>query len=109
MNLAEQLLTAAGLEKNRTFKEVRFLKVPKTTFAVWLDSQEADGADYEDFYIRHYYTIELYAYDTDRSIEGALEIAMQACGIKYDKSEKMWLPDEQFYMTRYAFEDVRKL
>ena len=43
--MVKQVLTAAGFVEGRTFKETRFLKPPKTTYAVIRGSYEGRGTD----------------------------------------------------------------
>ena len=43
--MVKKVLTGAGFVENETFKETRFLKPPKSTYAIYFDSFTGRGAD----------------------------------------------------------------
>ena len=43
--MVKRVLAGAGFVEDKTFKETRFLKPPKTTYAVFMDSFTRRGAD----------------------------------------------------------------
>lgn len=106
--MVEQVLTAAGFVKNETFKKTRFLKPPKTTYAVFMDSYTRRGADGLNLIRDHTYTIELYSYKADPEAEARIEAALDALGLEYDKADRYWILSEQLYQVVYTFNFVEK-
>lgn len=106
--MIKKILTLAGFVENKTFKETRFLKPPKSTYAVYLDSYEAGGADDKILFKAHGSTIELYSYKADPTADERIEDAFNALGIAYTKSERYWLESEQLYQVNYDFEFIEK-
>lgn len=90
------------------YKEVRFNKTPNTSYAVFTDSKKVYGADKRLFLIKHHVFIELYSYSIDFENEGKLEKKFAEFSIDYDKSERVWLDDEQRYQVIYDFEYVER-
>lgn len=100
-----ELLQNAGL----TARHVRFLKPPQGTYAVWLDDIEADGADnLKSGIFTHNYTVEIYESTPDDAAEQAMEAALDAAGIQYNKQDRYWLQDEQRYQVVYDFSITKK-
>jgi hypothetical protein len=106
--MVKRILTGAGFEEGKTFKETRFLKPPKTTYAVYMDSFTRRGADGLNLIKEHDYTIELYSYKADPTAEAKIEKMFDTLGIEYDKSERYWLDSEQLYQTVYTFHIIEK-
>lgn len=106
--MVKQILTSAGFEEGKTFKETRFLKPPKTTYAVYMDSFTRRGADALNLIKDHTYTIELYAYKQDADAERRIEAVLDELGIPFDKDERYWLESEQLYQTIYTFDFIEK-
>lgn len=103
-----KVLTAAGFVENETFKETRFLKPPKSTYAVYMDSYECRGADGLNLIKDHDYTIELYSYVPDPDAEKRLENTLDSFGLAYEKQERYWIQEEQLYQTIYQFNHIEK-
>ena len=106
--MVKQVLTGAGFVENETFKETRFLKPPKTTYAVYFDSFTGRGADGLNLIKEHIYTIELYSYKADPEAESKIESALNELGIEYDKGDRLWINEEQLYQVVYTFEHIEK-
>ena len=106
--MVKKILTSAGFKENKTFKETRFLKPPKTTYAIFKDSFNRRGADYFNLIKEHNYTIELYSYAPDPDAEIRIETALDDIGIEYDKDERFWLVEEQLYQVIYSFDHIEK-
>ena len=100
-----ELLTETGV----IFRHARFLKPPQTTYAVWLDNIDTDGADAQAAGIfTHAYIIEVYEPAPDDAAEAAIEAALDAWGIQYQKQDRYWLQDEQRYQVVYDFSVTTK-
>lgn len=106
--MVKQVLTGAGLVENKTFRETRFLKPPKTTYAVYMDSFERRGADGLNLIKDHDYTIELYSYEPDPETESKIEASFDALGLAYEKDDSEWIQSEQLYQTIYTFNFIEK-
>lgn len=106
--MVKKVLTGAGFVENETFKETRFLKPPKTTYAIYLDSFEARGSDNRNFIKDHDYTIELYSEIPDPDAESRLEASFDTLGLAYEKDERVWIQEEQIYQTLYTFNYIEK-
>lgn len=107
--MVNRVLVKAGFEKNKTYKETRFLKPPQTTYAIYLDDSQVYGSDDNNYIIKHTYTIEMYAYTIDRQSEKNIEKALKYYGIDYDKDTRYWIDEEQLYQTIYTFEGYEKV
>ena len=106
--MVKEILTGAGFVEGKTFKETRFLKPPKTTYAVFMDSFTRRGADGLNLIKDHDYTIEVYAYAPDPEAEARVEAQLDARGLEFDKAERFWIQDEQLYQTVYTFNYIEK-
>ena len=106
--MVKQILTDAGFVENETFKETRFLKAPKSTYAVYMDSYERRGADSLNLIKDHDYTIELYSYKADPEAEARIESVLDALGIEYEKQSRYWIHEEQLYQVVYSFNYIEK-
>ena len=106
--MVKKVLTGAGFVEGETFKETRFLKPPKTTYAVYLDSFTGRGADGLNLIKEHTYTIELYSYNKDPEAESKIEAILDALGIEYDKEPRYWIAEEQLYQVVYTFKYIEK-
>lgn len=106
--MVKQILTDAGFIENETFKESRFLKPPKTTYAIFNDSFDRRGADGLNLLKDHTVNIELYSYTADPDAEHRIEKTLDDYGVEYTKSERYWIQSEQFYQTIYSFEYIEK-
>ena len=106
--MVKRVLTAAGFVEGKTFKETRFLKPPKTTYAVFMDSFTRRGADNFNLIKEHDYTIELYCYAPDPEAEARIEKSLDDLGIEYEKTERLWIQEEQLYEVVYTFNSIEK-
>lgn len=110
--MIKEILKKAGFIENKTFKETRFLKPPKTTYAVYMDSYDTNGGDYTAFYKRHSIIIELYSYAPDKEAERCLERVLYEYYPKmlggYTKQDRYWLNEEQLFQVIYEFEYIEK-
>lgn len=106
--MVKEVLTGAGFVENLTFKETRFLKPPKVTYAVYMDSFECRGADNFNLIKDHDYTIELYSEMPDPTAEARIEKSFDDLGLAYDKDERVWIQEEQIYQTLYTFNFIEK-
>lgn len=107
--MVKTILTGAGFEENKTFKETRFLKPPKSTYAVYMDSLTSRGADGLNLIKEHEYTIEMYSSKRDKESESKIEAMLDSLGIEYDKDPCYWINEEQIYQTVYSFNYIEKL
>ena len=106
--MVKNILTEAGFEINKTFKETRFLKPPKTSYCIYLDNFTRRGGDSVNLIKDHDYTIELYSYTIDLEAENNIEQSLDIYGFEYDKSERFWLDSEQLYQIIYTFNYIEK-
>ena len=106
--MVKKVLTGAGFVENETFKETRFLKPPKTTYAIYLDSFERRGADGLNLIKDHDYTIELYSEIPDPEAESRIEASFDTLGLAYEKDDRVWIQAEQIYQTLYTFSHIEK-
>lgn len=106
--MVKRVLTGAGFVEGKTFKETRFLKPPKTTYAVYMDSFTRRGADGLNLIKDHDYTIELYSYTPDPEAEARIEAILDELGIEYDKDDRYWIQEEQLYQVVYTFKFIEK-
>ena len=106
--MVKQVLTGAGFEEGKTFKETRFLKPPKTTYAVYMDSFTRRGADGLNLIKEHDYTIELYSYTPDPEAEASIETMLDELGLEYNKDDRYWIQEEQLYQVIYSFRFIEK-
>jgi hypothetical protein len=106
--MVKEVLTGAGFVENETFKETRFLKPPKSTYAVYFDSFTRRGADGLNLVKEHDYTIELYSYKADPEAEAKIEAMLDNLGIEYDKADRVWIQEEQLYLVVYTFDYIEK-
>ena len=107
--MVKEILTGAGFVENKTFKETRFLKPPKETYAIYTDSFTSRGADNRNLVREHEYTIEMYSSKKDPESEAKIESMLDTLGIEYDKDPCCWINEEQLYQTVYLFNYNEKL
>lgn len=106
--MVKNVLTLAGLVEGKTFKETRFLKAPKTTYAIYLDSYTRRGADALNLLKEHTYIIELYSYTPDLEAERKIENALDNLGLEYTKDDRYWIQEEQLHQVVYTFDFIEK-
>lgn len=90
------------------YKETRFLKPPKSTYAVYNDAIERRGGDHINLVTQHDISLELYEYEPDPMSEKAIENQLDALGIEYVKQPRYWLQTEQIYQVVYDFSYIEK-
>lgn len=106
--MVKRILTGAGFVEGNTFKETRFFKPPRSTYAVYMDSFTRRGGDGVNLIKEHYYTIELYSYKADPTAEANIEKMFDTFGIEFEKSERYWLNTELLYQVVYTFYFIEK-
>ncbi len=106
--MIDDILQGAGLVLNTTYKETRFLKPPKTTYAVYHDTHTRRGADMLNCITEHEVNIELYEYKPDPTMEAAIEAQFDARAIPYIKQQRYWIDSEQLYQVIYEFNYIEK-
>jgi len=97
--VVNKILEATGIP----YKESRFLKPPKTTYAIFNDAISRRGGDNINLLSQHDITIELYEYEKDPEAEKKIEDQLDANGIEYEKQPRYWLQEEQLYQVVYDF------
>lgn len=102
--MIDKILTAAGVKYKRT----RFLQPPAETYAIYTDDVETDGPDGINAIFTHDYTVELYEPTPDDAKEAAIEAALDAEGLAWDKQDRYWLQDVQRYQVIYEFTHIEK-
>lgn len=102
--MVEKILTAAGVQ----FRETRFQSPPSGTYAVYDDDIEADGPDGINLLFTHDVAVEVYEPKPDKETERAIEAALDAEGLRYEKQPRYWLQDEQRYQVIYEFTYIEK-
>lgn len=106
--MVHKILTGAGFVLNRTYRETRFLKPPKSTYAVYNDTQTVRGPDNINAIVSHVVSIELYEYAPDSAAEAAIEAQFDKAGLEYIKQSRYWLAEEQLYQVIYEFNFTEK-
>lgn len=110
--MVKKILTGAGLIENETFRETRFLRPPRSTYAVYHDSYSRGGADTTARLNRHSVTIELYEYAPDSNVENKIEAQLNEyyplMSDEWEKQDRYWIEGEQLYQVVYSFDYVEK-
>ena len=102
--MINEILTATGVP----FRRSRFLKPPAETYAVYMDDVSADGPDGINRIFTHDITLEVYEPAPDDAAEAAIEAAIDAQGLQWEKQDRYWLQDEQRYQVIYEFSYIVK-
>ena len=102
--MVDKILKPTGIP----YKESRFLKPPKQTYAVYNDSVNQRGADNINLITQHDITIELYEYEKDPESEALIETQLNTLGIEFDKQSRYWIHEEQLYQVVYEFSYTEK-
>ena len=97
--MVNDILRTAGVK----YRKTRFLQPPADTYAVYLDDVSTDGPDGLNLIYTHDISVELYEPDPDDEAEAAVEAAMNAAGVRWEKQDRLWLQDEQRYQVIYTF------
>ena len=102
--MVNSILTASGIP----YKESRYPAPPAETYAVYLDSVEADGPDGMNLIFTHDITVEVYEPAPDPAAEAALEAAISAAALHYTKQARYWLESVRRYQVIYEFTYIEK-
>lgn len=103
--MVNDILKASGVQHRRG----RFTHPPKGTYAVFFDNVTLDGPDdHPEWVEKHAVMVELYAPAPDDLAEAAMEAAISAAGLKYEKQDRYWIQAEQMYQTIYEFSYIKK-
>lgn len=101
--MVNKILTASGVP----YRRGKFTgKAP--TYAVYTDDITTDGPDGLPLILRHGITVELYESKPDDAAEAALEAAISAAGLQWEKQDRYWLQTEQLYQVVYEFDYIEK-
>ena len=106
--MVHKVLTGAGFVHNKTYRETRFLKPPKVTYAVFNDTRTVRGPDNINAITEHEVNIELYEYVPDPEAEAAIEAQLDALGQPYIKQNRYWINEEQLFQVIYEFNYLTK-
>jgi hypothetical protein len=110
--MVNKILQSAGLISGIDYNEVRFVKPPKTAYAVYLDSYTRKGADNKASTKHHSVTIELYEYkpevELELRIEKALDDYYSFMSDGWIKQNRYWINSEQMYQVIYEFDYIEK-
>lgn len=109
--MVNDILTAAGVP----FRRGRFIPPAPATYAVYTDDLTTDGPDRGGLtvpgmpvIVTHRVDVELYESRPDDAAEVAIEAAILAAGLQFDKQDRTWLQSEQQYQVVYTFEYTEK-
>ena len=104
--MVNEILKASGVP----FRETQWVgRPPETTYAIYMDDVNVDGADDVNLISQHDITIELYESKADPKIEKALENQFNVRGIKWTKQSRYWLTESQRYQVIYEFSYIEKI
>ena len=106
--MVNRILTQAGFVAGKTYRETRFLKPPKVTYAIYNDTQTVRGPDNVNAVTEHEVNIELYEYAPDPDSEAAIESQFDAVGMSYIKQNRYWISEEQIFQVIYEFNYLDK-
>lgn len=106
--MVNKILTGAGFVSGKTYIETRFLKPPKTTYAIYNDTKTVRGPDYVNAITEHEVNIELYEYAPDPASEAAIEAQLDAVGMPYIKQNRYWINEQQLFQVIYEFNYLEK-
>ena len=97
--MVDKILTASGVP----YRRGKFTG-KASTYAVYTDDITTDGPDgLPEMLLRHDITVELYESKPDDAAEAALEAAISAAGLQWEKQDRYWLQSEQLYQVVYEF------
>lgn len=98
------ILTAAGLP----YRRARFPKPPAGAYVVYTDDISTDGPDGLLWLRYHSLTVELFTAELDGPEEEAIEAAIGAQGLHWEKDGADWDDQSQRYQINYYFDYVEK-
>lgn len=102
--MVNDILREAGVK----YAQARYKPPLPSTYAVYMDDQEGEGADLIVCLIHHSITIEVYESKPDDATEQAIEAALNRRGIQWTKQARYWLQEEQRYQVIYEFNYIEK-
>ena len=105
--MTSKILTAAAIPH----QEAQYPDPPDGTYAVWLDSVDADGSDSDNCIFSHDITIELYAPTIPAGSEDRARLLaeLNARGIHYTTQGWYWLKELRRYQEIVEFSYIQKL
>lgn len=107
--MVKEVLTGAGFVEGVTFRETRFVKPPRQSYVVYLESFTARGSDKQNL-VRDVTTlIELYTYVPDPDAEARIEEELDLRALEYRKDDRYWIQDEQMFQVVYTVEHTEKI
>lgn len=98
------ILKAAGVP----YRRARFAKPPAGAYVVYMDDISTDGPDGLPWLLHHSLTVELFTADIDGPEEEAMEAAINAQGLQWEKDGSEWDPEAQRYQINYYFDYIEK-
>ncbi len=102
--MISEMLSGTGIP----FRRARFPAPPAGSYIVYTDDISTDGPDGIPALQTHALTLELYEATPDDAAEAAVESAIAAHGLQWDKQDRYWLQDEQRYQVVYELEFTEK-
>ena len=106
--LIDDILQGAGFEKNKTYRETRFITPPKSSYVIFNASYDRRGADNMNLLKDYDATFELYSSKPDETSEVNIEKQFDLKGIAYLKQERYYIQTEQLYQVIYEFSFIEK-
>lgn len=110
--MVDKILKSAGFVKNKTYKETRFVKPPVSTYMVYHDNYDRQGADDFPFLKYHNVVFELYEPTIDNENVDKLEKTLDEFYHRmidgWKKEERYWIDSENIYQTIYTFDYYEK-
>lgn len=104
--MVNDILKASGVQHRRG----RFPHPPKGAYAVFFDNVTLDGPDgHPEWVEKHSVMVELYEPAPDDAAEAAMEAAIAAAGLQWEKQDRYWLQTEQMYQVIYEFSFIEKV
>ena len=75
---------------------------------MYTDDITTDGPDNLPLILQHNITVEIYENKPDDAAEAAIEAAISAAGLQWEKQDRYWLQAEQLYQVIYEFNYIEK-
>jgi hypothetical protein len=97
--MVNSILQAAGVK----YRKARFFPPPAGTYAVYTDDILTDGPDGLNLIKTHDVVVEVFEPEPDDATEAALEAAMDAARVRWQKQDRLWIQDVQRYQVVYEF------
>lgn len=98
------ILKAAGFP----YRRARFAKPPAGAYVVYMDDQSTDGPDGLPWLLHRSLTVELFTQELDGTEEEAMEAAINAHGLHWEKDGAAWDDQTQRYQINYYFDYIEK-